>query len=101
MLIFIDCDMGPNGFPISYHTFETDPAKGIPVVDPRDGKTPLTPTQYLNYLATHEDARQKAGWNEFSKLPSLPPNTTRFQALLNVAINQTADPELAALRILV
>lgn len=101
MQIIIDCQIGPNGFPIGYNTFETDEVLGLKLLSPVDGKTPMKPMEYLNHLAQNEAAREQAGWNEASKLPGLPKGTTRFQALLNAAQAQTEDAELAALRILV
>jgi hypothetical protein len=82
MKLIVDCQFGQDGLPIGYvHLDTSDPVA----------------LQTLKNIQSGAIDIQKSGWAEVSKLPGLPPNTTRWNCAVNSASGPYAPPELTAL----
>jgi hypothetical protein len=98
MYVTFDCDLDvKTGQVVAYHQFNTDAPAEINV--PEAGHVQMNAVDYLAWLQANKSALIAHGWGAISKLPGLPFNTTRWQALVN-GINQPAsDAKLLALHL--
>lgn len=97
MKVFTDCDIRADGFPDSWHYVDIDP-KAEPTIMHPDGSGELIRVlDALIYLNDHPEARDKAGWHEISKIPSLPEGTTRWDVFVRVVNSSRSTDELRAI----